>query len=202
MRKAGQGRSRAREWAYRGPPVARGRGLKGALLSTCLFLAVFARSVGPSAARPDTADALAGRYGSHFKNGDVQGDTYWSDDVVEIVRVSGNAAYVRLELDFYNGHMCSVGGIGRVEGGRIVYDDHAVESPSEPPCVLSVSRRGGDLLIDDGGGSCKTYCGERGSLSDQTLPFSSRRPISYMKRLKASLEYADALKAWDAHQAR
>lgn len=168
-----------------------------------LVFLLLAAIAGSSAARADqTADALAGRYGSHFRNGDVQGNTYWSDDVVEIVPVGGDAAYVRMELNFYNGHMCQVSGIGRVEDGRIVYDDHAVETPGEPPCVLSVSRRGGDLLIDDGGGSCKTYCGVRGSLSGQTLPFSSRRPISYMTRLKASPEYTDALKTWDARQAR
>lgn len=158
---------------------------------------------GSPAARADqTVDALAGRYGSHFRNGDVQGDKYWSDDVAEIVAVGPNAAYVRLELEFYNGHMCSISGIGRMEGERIVYDDHGSMVPGEPPCVLSVSRRGGDLLVDDGGGSCKSYCGERGSLSNETLPFSSRRSISYMGRLKASQEYTDALKDWDAHQAR
>ncbi len=89
-----------------------------------------------------------------------------------------------------------------MKGERIVYDDHGSMMPGEPPCVLSVSRRGGDLLIDDGGGSCKSYCGERGSLSNETLPFSSRRSIGYMKRLKASQEYIDALKDWGAHQAR
>ncbi len=171
-------------------------------VSLLVFL-LLAGVAGSSAARADrTVDALAGRYGSHFRNGDVQGDKYWSDDVAEIVAVGPDAAYVRLELDFYNGHTCLLSGIGRVEGERIVYDDHASMSPGEPPCMLSVSRRGSDLLIDDGGGSCKSYCGERGSLSDDTLPFSSRRPISYMKRLKASQEYTDALKAWEADRAR
>ncbi len=167
-----------------------------------LVFSLLAGISGSSAARADrTVDALAGRYGSHFRNGDVEGEKYWSDDVVEIVPVGPDTAYVRLELDFFNGHMCLLSGIGRVEGERIVYNDHGSMSPGEP-CVLSVSRRGSGLLIDDGGGSCKSYCGERGSLSDDTLPFSSRRPISYMKRLKASQEYMDALKAWKADQAR
>ncbi len=168
-----------------------------------LVLSLLAGISESSAARADrTVDTLAGRYGSHFRNGDVSGDKYWSDDVVEIVPVGPDAAYVRLELDFFNGHMCWITGIGRVENERIVYDDHGSMSPGEP-CVLSVSRRGRDLLIDDGGGTCNVgYCGARGSLSDETLPFSSRRPISYMKRLKASREYKDALKDWDAHQAR
>ncbi len=40
------------------------------------------------------------------------GENYWSDDVVEIVPVGPDAAYVRLELDFFNGHMCWITGIG------------------------------------------------------------------------------------------
>ncbi len=174
-------------------------------MNRTVLLLVFwlAGIAGSPAARADqTVDALAGRYGSHFRNGDVLGEKYWSDDVVEIVPVGPDAAYVRLELDFFNGHMCLISGIGRAEGERIVYDDHGSMLPGEPPCVLSVSRRGRDLLIDDGGGSCQIYCGGRGSLSDETLPFSSRRSISYMKRLKASQEYTDALKNWDVHQAR
>ncbi len=116
-------------------------------------------AVSSAASADEAVDALAGRYGSHFRNGNVQGDTYWSDDVVEIVPVGGNAAYVRVELNFYNGHMCSISGIGTEDGGRIVYDNRAGASPGDPPCVLTVSRRGGDLLVDDGGGRCKTYCG-------------------------------------------
>ena len=165
-------------------------------------LLVFWLATAPAAHADQTVDALAGRYGSHFRNGDVSGDKHWSDDVVEIVPVGPDAAYVRLELDFFNGHMGWINGIGRSENGRIVYNDHGSMSPGEP-CVLSVSRRGRDLLIDDDGGSCHLgYRGERGSLSDETLSFSSRRPISYVKRLKASQEYKNALKDWDAHQAR
>ena len=150
---------------------------------------VFWLAATPAALADQTVDALAGRYGSHFRNGDVSGAKYWSDDVVEIVPVGPDTAYIRLELDFFNGHMCLISGIGRAESGRIVYNDHGSMSPGKP-CVLSVSRRGRDLLIDDGGGSCQMgYCGERGSLSDETLPFSSRRPISYMKQLKASQKY-------------
>ena len=171
-------------------------------MNRTVSLLVFWLAASSAAQADQTVDALAGRYGSHFRNGDVSGDRYWSDDVVEIVPVGPDTAYIRLELDFFNGHMCWINGIGRSANGRIVYNDHGSMSPGEP-CVLSVSRRGRDLLIDDGGGSCHFgYCGERGSLSDETLPFSSRRRISYMKRLKASAEYRNALKDWDAHQAR
>ena len=48
----------------------------------------------------------------------MQGDTYWND-VVEIVPAGGNAAYTRVELNFRNGHRCSIIGIDAEDGGRI-----------------------------------------------------------------------------------
>ena len=150
----------------------------------------------------DVVSALAGRYSSHFKNGTMQGGVYWSDDVAEIVPVGTDAAYIRIGLDFANGHSCTIAGVGKIDGERILYDDRAAALPDEPPCRLSVSRKGNDLSIDDGDGSCKSYCGTRGSLTGQTLPFASRRPITYMQRLRASANYKDALEAWQSHDKR
>jgi len=173
------------------------------LRTLCLFLMQVPLDGWLSIVRgQDVLNALSGRYSSHFENGDVQGNVYWSDNVAEIVAVTGDAAYIRIELNFYNGHTCSISGIGQVSDGRILYNDHAETSPDEPPCILSVSKKGDNLLIDDGEGSCKMYCGARGSLSGDTLPFSSRRPISYINRLKSSQEYKDALQSWQAHQKR
>lgn len=154
------------------------------------------------AATPGPVQSLAGRYSSHFLNGLVDGTTYWSDDVVEIVPVSDDAAYVRVSLQFYNGHSCGIWGVAEAQGNRLVYHD-----PTQPiikgerACVLSVSRQGANLLIDDDGDTCKGYCGMRGSLMNDTLPFKSRRPITYMARLKASSEYNDAIKNWHDVQA-
>ena len=161
-----------------------------------LALAALALATSASAARcEDAAQALSGRYGEHFANGDVDGRAYDSDDVVEIVPVGQGAAYLRIELAFFNGHTCSLSGIGAAGGQRLVYESAEPDMPGAPPCVLTVSRDGATLLIDDGE-SCKAHCGERGSLSNVTLPFASRRPIRYMARLKASREFTDALKAW------
>ncbi|MGI3776865.1 MAG: hypothetical protein ACRYGC_06170 [Janthinobacterium lividum] len=166
-------------------------------LPACLALAAVALAASAGAVRcEDAAQALSGRYGEHFANGDVDGRAYDSDDVVEIVPVGQGAAYLRIELAFFNGHTCSLSGIGAADGGRIVYEDAEPDMPGAPPCVLTVSRDGATLLVDDADGSCKAHCGVRGSLSNVTLPFASRRPIRYMARLKASREYADALRAW------
>lgn len=150
----------------------------------------------PAARCEDAAQALSGRYGEHFANGDVEGHAYASDNVVEIVPVGQGAAYLRIELAFFNGHTCSLSGIGTASGQRIVYESAEFTMPGEPSCVLTLSRRDATLLIDDDGGSCKAHCGERGSLSNVTLPFASRRPILYMARLKSSHEFADALRTW------
>jgi len=138
---------------------------------------------------------LAGRYSSHFQNGLVDGSTYWSDDVVEIVPVSADAAYVRAELQFYNGHSCSIAGVAKAQGDALVYRAPVTPDPDDH-CVLTVRRKGTSLLIDDGDNSCKSYCGARGSLGDQTLPWRSKRPITYMARLKTSSTYRDALTEW------
>jgi hypothetical protein len=140
---------------------------------------------------------LAGRYGAHFQNGLVDGTRYWSDDVVEIVPVSATAAYVRAELQFYNGHSCSIAGVATAQGDALVYRAPAAALPgSADRCILTVSRKGTDLLLDDGDGGCKDFCGARGSLSHDTLPWKSKRPITYMTRLKTSSPYRDALTEW------
>ena len=56
------------------------------------------------AAVPSLPEALAGVYKTHFKNGLVSGETYVSEDILEIAPTGPGAAYVRTHLEFYNGH--------------------------------------------------------------------------------------------------
>lgn len=163
-----------------------------AMLAPLLLVAA-----GPAA--PDPISALAGLYYRQFPDALVDGTKYTGEDIVEIVPVAPGAAYVRVHLDFYNGHQCDVSGVGGVERGKLVYHEPTLPS-GDPGCVLSVWRAGTSLRIDDGEGSCHAWCGARGSLSDVKLPFASRRAIRYMARLKGSEEYREALAAW--HKAR
>ena len=160
-----------------------------------LALAVAALGCCAATGASSPVTALAGRYSSHFRNGLVDGSRYWSDNVVEIVPVSANAAYVRAELQFYNGHMCSISGVASAEGDALVYRTPA-PSGTGKTCMLAVRHKGTSLQLDDGDGSCQEDCGARGSLSDETLPWKSRRPITYLARLKASAQYRDALARW------
>ena len=50
---------------------------------------------------------------SGFMNGNIEGGKYWSDDVLEIVKLTPNTAYIRIHLEFFNGHQCSLPGESR-----------------------------------------------------------------------------------------
>ncbi len=153
-------------------------------------LAAFAGGAVAAASMPE---ALAGVYKVRFQNGLVTGETYRSEDVLEIVPTGPAAAYVRTSLEFYNGHQCSLSGIAHVEGADLVYREPKARQVGDQRCVLHVTRKGGKVLLSDQDGSCKAYCGARGSLSGDDFPASSRRPIRYMARLKASREFKEAL---------
>lgn len=149
--------------------------------------------IGATAASSPVA-AFPGRYSWHFVNALVSGEKYVSDDVVEIVRVDADHAYVRFALNFYNGHTCGLAGVANVEGGKLIYREPADRSDVDR-CTLVIQRTGANLTWHDGG-SCKSYCGARGSFLDGNLAWSSRRPIRYLERLKTSRAYRDALTEW------
>jgi len=150
-----------------------------------------------AAAPASPVTALAGRYSKHFQNGMVDGSKYWSDDVVEIVPIDATHAYFRADLQFYNGHSCGVSGVAKAVSGKLVYTEKKADYDGAPLCRLTISTKGKALLLDDGDGSCQSYCGARGSLSGfDLIPLSSKRSISYMARLKGSSEYKSAIDAW------
>lgn len=150
----------------------------------------------------DPVQALAGRYSHGFANGLVDGSRYHSEDIAEIVPVDRTHAYVRFELQFFNGHRCSLAGIAARRGDTLVYNG----SPENAfvhgrPCTLTIRRRGTVLAWADAGGTCKAQCGARGSFSNGDLPWSSKRPIRYLARLRGSTEYREALSEWRSDRA-
>jgi len=152
-----------------------------------------------AAAAAFPVSSLAGRYSKHFKNGDVSGANYWSDDVIEIVPVDASHAYFRADLAFYNGHSCAISGIARAVGNTLVYAEKQPPYDGASKCRLTISAKGKALLLDDGENSCKNYCGARGSLSNfDFVPYASKRPITYMARLKGSSQYTSAIEDWKA----
>lgn len=160
-------------------------------------LTITALAVAGIAAAPSSpVTALAGRYSAHFKNGLISGERYFSDDVAEIVPVDASHAYVRFALQFANGHSCSLAGVAKAKGDSLVYVEPAGKMYGDVRCTLTIARHGAKLAWDDNEGSCRTYCGARGSFIHDDLPWSSKRAITYLPRLKASRQYRDALTEW------
>lgn len=160
--------------------------MKKAILLLCAGLASIAAS--PAAFDPAR---IAGRYSHHFLNGLVDGSHYWSDDVLEIVPLDSRRAYFRAALQFYNGHECSILGVARAEPGGLVYREPEANTDGGH-CVLHIRQtRTGVRLEDDH--SCQDHCGARGTLNGDDFTARSRRPITYMDRLKRSSEFREAL---------
>lgn len=188
-----------------------------------LFLTLTMLAMGGMAAAVDEPlparlmEDMAGVYKHRFKNGIItpgkapmEADTpYESEDIVEIVPYDATHLYVRAELQFYNGHSCSIAGMAGYEQGRFVYHDPEKAYDGGAPCTLAVaaSKEGitlTDRLAPGGGASCRSHCGARGSFSDYTMARGKRRPIRYLERLQKSREYLkaiDDLKQYEASQA-
>jgi hypothetical protein len=153
-------------------------------------LALFAAGLclGAAAAAPSARD-LAGRYTYSFRNGDISGASYTTTDRVTIVATGPARAYVDLQLNFFNGHECSIGGMAVLERGRLVYRDPEMRGFDGTPCELRLWRDGARLRWTDGEGSCRGYCGARGSLSDGEMSWASRRAISRAQQARILAEH-------------
>jgi hypothetical protein len=132
-----------------------------------------------SMAADSTLQQLAGRYTHRFKNGDVSRDVYNTTDIVEILPLDATRAAINLELNFFNGHSCSVGGVATLDGDRIVYQEAEPNPWSDKGCRLEIWRDRNKLRWTEGEGtSCQSYCGARGGLSTGEISYRSRRKIS------------------------
>jgi hypothetical protein len=157
-----------------------------------LALAVALAAPGAAKERPLDPASIAGVYKTRFKNGLVSGETYTSENVLEIVKLAPDAAYVRARLDFYNGHFCAIYGVAHVEDRELVYRGPPETYVGAKQCVLHIAVSGKSLTLADRG-SCSANCGARGGFDKAAFPTASRRPIRYMTRLKASREFAAAM---------
>jgi hypothetical protein len=170
-----------------------------AVLSTSSGIVWFSSPVS-SAQTPSAQNAkvfltkIAGVYRNRFKNGFVRPEdgTYQSEDVLEVVPLDENAAYVRMTLEFFNGHSGGIYGVATVQGSTLVYDD--LRSGSDH-CVVQYVWEAeqvvtkADYELTPG---CSSYHGARGSLDGAKFKRSSRGEIRYMTRLKASKEFREA----------
>jgi hypothetical protein len=143
--------------------------------------------------------AIAGVYKERFENGLIDGATYPSENVLEIVPIGGDAAYFKTRIEAYNGHSCGIFGIVRYrQSGALVFDDAQEDLTGK--CLMQIKADAGGLtLVDDETFPCRnTHCGARGVLDGQSFKAKHRRTIRYMQRLKDSDDYKRSLAAFKA----
>lgn len=142
---------------------------------------------------------IQGVYKQRFPSGTIDGKETWTaEDIVEIVPMGPHHVYFRAELEFANGHICSLSGAAAYEEGGFVYRDTEYDAVWKQRCTLRVRLTDRSLQLTDvdtksGEATCRMYCGMRGSFSDYRIARSTRRTIRYLSRLRASPQYQNAL---------
>ncbi len=143
---------------------------------------------------------IHGVYKDRFKNSNVDGEEYDSENILEIFPVADDAAYIKLHLDFFNGHICGAAGIVEYKKvGGFVFQD-----PTEGnKCILTLKADGGDVVLEDPDGLCRsTMCGARGSFDGTKFPLKRRRTIRYKALIEKSEEYTDAIAEYRKRHAK
>lgn len=145
-----------------------------------------------------TPAAISGVYNARHEAYMADGQRYAAEDILEIVKVSDTTAYFRLHLEFNNGHMCDLSGVGDFIAEAMVY--RGPLNSRGDPCNLSFSANAEGIVLTDANSACRDIsCGARGGYGhgqEASFKFSQRRPIRYLARLKASKEYAGALREY------
>lgn len=138
-----------------------------------------------------------------------------AENILEIVPVSATQAYVRANITGHNADHCKFYGVASLVGDRLVYtgqpesflerkridpsQDRLETASVTDHCELVVSRGADDkgqpiILLGDENNRCKARCGHRAYFDGMSWPTKSRRDIGYMAIVRASREYAEALK--------
>lgn len=164
--------------------------------TAAIVAALIASVCVPATAADVKIDRIAGVYKKQFRNGNISGDKYQSEDILEIVKVSPATAYVKTHLEFFNGHVCNIRGIADLEAGALTY--HGPDNIEGKPCELSVKIVGGKVTLNDKEGHCAIgTCGNRGMYNGTAFELKRRRTIRYMDILLKSDDYKTALKEYD-----
>jgi hypothetical protein len=132
---------------------------------------------------------IAGVYKKRFKNSTVDNEYYESEDILEIVPIGEKSAYVRIELNFFNYHSCSLSSVFEYSASRelIAYTDDVHPGP-EAGCILRMNVDKQKISFTDISknpkASCKnSHCGMRGSFLHAEFARDKKRKIRYMDRL-------------------
>jgi hypothetical protein len=142
---------------------------------------------------------LEGVYKNRFQNSDIDGNKYQSENVFEFVHVSDVAAYIKVHLQFFNGHSCSISGIAEYkQSGELIFQDPDIENS----CALSISQNKEQIKFEDRGGNCHKFCGARGGLGGVVFNLNQKRKIRYMPTILKSNDYQTAISSYQAQQSQ
>lgn len=122
------------------------------------------------------AAAIVGSYRHSFPNSDVQGDNFLSTDTLKITELPNDAIQYSLELQFYNGHQCSLEGTANYRRAGFFVDQQKTDQPNFPLCVFEILPDENGVKFADPTGACKMMsCGERGGYTGAQFSFKDRR---------------------------
>jgi hypothetical protein len=136
---------------------------------------------------------VAGVYKSQFQNGNIDGDKYQSEDVLEVVPVDEHSAYVRMDLEFFNGHSGMIYGIATYGNNSLIYDNHKT---GDERCIVEYIWTSDKVVTKadyEKTPGCTTYHGARGSLDQAEFLLKKKQTIRYMQRLKDSRQFKEAM---------
>jgi hypothetical protein len=139
---------------------------------------------------------VAGVYKEQFENSLVNGEKYRSEDILEVVPVDDHAAYVRMDLEFSNGHSGKIYGIATYRKNSLVYDNG---KSGDQRCVVEYVWSADAVVTHadyEQTPGCSYYHGARGSLEGAKFRTKKRRDIGYLERLKNSREFKEAMDAY------
>lgn len=122
------------------------------------------------------AAAIAGNYRHSFPNGDGQGDNFFSTDTLKITDLPHHAIHYSLELQFFNGHECSLEGTAIYRRAGFFVDQQKTAEPKFPLCVLEILTDENGVKFADPTGACKMMsCGQRGGYDGAQFLFTDRQ---------------------------
>jgi hypothetical protein len=139
---------------------------------------------------------VAGVYKAQFQNGDIDGDKYQSEDVLEVVPVDDQAAYVRMDLEFFNGHSGRIYGIATYRKNSLIYDNGKA---GDDRCIVEYVWSSDKVVTKadyEKTPGCLVYHGARGSLDHAEFLVKKKQTIRYMQRLKDSPQFKDAMEEY------
>jgi len=140
---------------------------------------------------------VAGVYKRQFENGLINGEKYQSEDILEVVPVDDKAAYVRMDLEFFNGHSGRIYGIANYSGkNSLIYDNG---KSGDEACAVEYVWSADKVVTRanyEKTPGCWRYHGARGTLDGMEFLVRKKQTIGYMQRLKDSQEFKAAMEEY------